>query len=931
MICGAAAAEGARPSDAAPPAAMRPDPAVRSGVLPNGLRYAVMHNATPTGEVSLRLGIDVGSYEEGDDERGVAHFLEHMAFNGGRHFQDGEIDKTFALMGVVFGRDLNAFTGLTSTTYVLDLPSADWGQIDLGLQWLRDVADGLTLTQVAADRERRIIMAEREARTSPSSLAQTAIGRFLGPELRSVDREPIGTPESIASIGAERLRSFYERWYRPPNAVVVLVGDLPVEELEASVRAKFGSWTGRAVAPTRAAVGAPKMDRGLDIYVRADPNLPNIISVCRIRPIEARAPSDPARYKQETISRLARSILERRLQEIQAKTNPPYLTASLSPSGLDHDAAGTCLNVSPINDDWEGGLMAAQAELKRFVAVGPTENEVEHAIEQERSLLRGAIGEAATRATPSLASSLLVSHLERRTFAAPREAMRAFDVAVDDLAPEQVVSGFRQSWSGAGPLITLIAPKPPDASRISSAWLRAEASKAATAYVDEGVSKWAYADFGPAGSVLRREVFDHPSFVRFTFRNGAVLNFKQTAFEKGSVDVRVRFGAGRREIENRQLVTAELGAGMLQGGGLGKHSADQLASMFRNVGWGAQMSVQTESFTLRGATTSDGLGRELQILAAFLTDPGFRSEEDAKLPTAFEATYRVLQSEPAYVLGDALSKRLWPDNLTGMPPLEQARALRFADFAPLLKPAMTQAPLELTIVGDIDEKTASALTARTFGALAARGGGDRAKADTNFLRFPDLAMDTVRAVHEGPQDKAMVGLFWPLYVATPERRREEFALSLVSAVLQDALRKRIREELGKTYAPVAQTAMPDHADQGDLIALAETFAGDVDAVTTEMKAVAARLARGDISAEALEAARAPILSSMDRDMSRNRWWCSVLSTAAGRPGLLREIESNRDLMASIRVDDVRKAAARWLTRAPFVVVATPDPTRPANR
>jgi zinc protease len=160
------------------------DPTIRHGVLPNGLRYAVMHNATPAGGVSIRLGLHVGSVDEGPDELGAAHFLEHMAFGGSHAQLQADVEKTFSDAGVAFGRDRNAETGPSDTTYKIDLPHADAAALDLGFRWLRQVADGVHLTDADVDRERSVIQAEREQRLSNISLAGDRILAFQTPGTR---------------------------------------------------------------------------------------------------------------------------------------------------------------------------------------------------------------------------------------------------------------------------------------------------------------------------------------------------------------------------------------------------------------------------------------------------------------------------------------------------------------------------------------------------------------------------------------------------------------------------------------------------------------------------------------------------------------------------------------------------------------------------
>ena len=270
--------------------AIRPDPAIRRGVLPNGMRYAVMRNTTPEKAVSLRMYLDVGSFDETDAERGVAHFVEHMAFNGTKNFREDELDRAFAPAGVQFGRDHNAATGLFSTMYMLDLPSIEEGKLDLAFKWMRDVADGINFDAAAVARERGVVVAEHDASLSQTRTVALAFGEFLGKGLRTPTRDPIGTRDSIANMQAATLKGFYDKWYRPEHAVVVVVGDLPVDQLEARVKSTFASWQGKGAKPTRPAGREPSLTRTSEVLLRTEPTLPTFVAACKVTRPDPRGP-----------------------------------------------------------------------------------------------------------------------------------------------------------------------------------------------------------------------------------------------------------------------------------------------------------------------------------------------------------------------------------------------------------------------------------------------------------------------------------------------------------------------------------------------------------------------------------------------------------------------------------------------------------------
>jgi zinc protease len=213
---------------------LKADPAIRFGVLPNGMRYAIMRNATPPGQVSMRLRFDVGSLMERDDQQGLAHFLEHMAFNGSTNVPTrGDMVKDLERLGLAFGADTNAGTAFDATTYKFDLPKSDDQTVDTSLTLLREIASNLTLDQTAMDQERGVILSEERLRGTPSYRITKQRYAFMMPGQLPPQRFPIGLVPVIQSAKADLLADIYHRYYRPERATLVIVGDIAPDAIEA--------------------------------------------------------------------------------------------------------------------------------------------------------------------------------------------------------------------------------------------------------------------------------------------------------------------------------------------------------------------------------------------------------------------------------------------------------------------------------------------------------------------------------------------------------------------------------------------------------------------------------------------------------------------------------------------------------------------------
>jgi zinc protease len=927
-VCSLSGALAQAPPSNAPPAfaaiaktVVPADPALKTGVLANGVRYALMRPARPQQGASIRLGFDVGSFEESDAERGLAHFVEHLAFRSTRNFPNNTVETVFSTDGVAFGRDHNASTDLFSTVYMVNLNQPEQARFARAFTWLRDVADGIVFDPTAVEKERGVVLAEKEARDSAGQTTVEALMRFRAPGLRAIDRAPIGVDTVLRNATPTALQEFHRRWYRPEHAIVVVVSDLPADVLQAQIESAFGDWRSTGPAPPRAAYGRSDQERDLDVFTRADGSGLTSVEVCRLAAAEPRGPQDFAYVRRDALSLIWRDVFNRRLGLLRHAPSSQMLGAQVDVYTDDRNLRSACLSIKPTNDAWAPALAAGQAELSRFQVAGPTELEVEQAIDRVRSRLRGAITESANRAASELADNILTAMLDRQPLSEPRQMLRAYDLAVEDISASDVLAAFNRDWAGAGPLVSVVAPKAPQAAELRNAWLTQAKSSGLAAYADpEVASRWAYGD-APAGAVSGRE--DVASgFVRIRFRNGVVLNFKQTGFSRSKVAFLARFGGGRRQIADRDLLTAVLGAPAVPFGGLGKHAYDDIVRIMQVEVRDLAVQIGPDSFVIGADEQVANLENKLRITAAYLGDPGFRTTMNPLLHEGVELTYRMTDSTPSLKAANALSEVISPGSPVLLPPKAQLLAIDNARVAAILQPAMTLGPIDVTLVGDIDEKTAIRLVAGSFGALRARAPAPAPRPDAFFARYPAVTPPPVRAEHNGPVDKAVGEMVWPLYVATPTRRREEYAISLLASVFGDALRHELRGELGKAYAPTVVSQMPDHADQGALTAHLEGYPGDLDSLMAAARAVALRLAGGAISEEQLAAARAPMLVDHRQALATNARWAMAMSRSAVDDQNLRDLLGYEALITSIRLDEVKKAAADWLARDPIVVTAT---------
>jgi len=257
---------------------LKAEEAIEYGRLPNGVRFAVMANETPSNTASLLMRFDTGSINEADDELGIAHFLEHMAFNGSKNIPEDEMVKRLERFGLAFGADTNASTSFEETIYQLELPEVNDEIIDETLMIMRETASNLTLDPDAIERERGVILAEKRARISPAYKASINSLKFFLDGSLFPDRLPIGTDDTIKSVTPEQFRAFYNGYYRPEDTFIVLVGDFETDYAAGKIEEFFADWTMEGEGKVkRNIVGLGGRDISAAYYV--DPEIETSVSV----------------------------------------------------------------------------------------------------------------------------------------------------------------------------------------------------------------------------------------------------------------------------------------------------------------------------------------------------------------------------------------------------------------------------------------------------------------------------------------------------------------------------------------------------------------------------------------------------------------------------------------------------------------------------
>ena len=339
------------------------DKAIHTATLPNGMKYYVRHNSRPAKRVALRLAVKAGSTNEADDQQGLAHLIEHMAFNGSEHFKPGELVSYFESTGSRLGPHVNAYTSFDETVYMLELPTDKPEIVAQGLTALADFAGGLALSPEEINKERGVVIEEWRGGLGAGSRIRDKQFPILFYKSRYAERLPIGKPDILRNAPPERLRSFYDTWYRPDRMAVVAVGDIDASDIEKKIGSTFGGLKARGPA-------APQPDRTVPIHqetlssVVSDPEVTSSsVQIVRKRPRESE--SRVGDYRRQLVERFVDHMFDERFSEVARKPDAKILGAGVSNSTLSRSVSTFSMGAGVQDGKLEDGVTTLATEAKR--------------------------------------------------------------------------------------------------------------------------------------------------------------------------------------------------------------------------------------------------------------------------------------------------------------------------------------------------------------------------------------------------------------------------------------------------------------------------------------------------------------------------------------------------------------------------------------
>jgi zinc protease len=890
---------------------LKADPAVVFGRLPNGMTYAILRNATPPGNVSLRLRVNGGSMMESEQQRGLAHFIEHMAFNGSKNVPEGDMVKILERHGLKFGPDTNAFTAFDQTVYQLDLPKNGADDIDTGLFLLRETAGNLTLDDGAIDRERGVILGEERLRDTPSTHDFKAWSNEIFPGQRYSDRLPIGLVPVIQNSKHDTFADLYANFYRPELETLIVVGDVDPKAIEATIKAKFGDLKAPAT-PIRATNFGTYTTKGPLFDTYTETGLPDAISMSWMQPVDERYQTK-AKNVADFLDEVRISILNERFERMAKAEDSPFASAQASHEHVEHTAELTQLNITPKPGKDKAALAAAYTAVRQYEQFGADQGEIDRQIAALESGFRQQAASAKTRETRSLADSIADSLESGEVYTSPAEDLQFFEELKPHLTAQNLNSGITKLFGGDGPFLWHSGETVGDLDKAALKSTYDMVSQAKLTAQAANVTKpWPYTEFGTPSAIVKREEVKDLGLTQLTYANGLKVTIKSTKFKEDEIGVSVRFDGGVRSIDPASKAPVFVaGVSGVSEGGLGKLSApdlkDTLAGKIVSINFG----IGEDATTLAGGTNAKDFPTQMQLLMAFTTDAAYRQDAFDQLKAFIPNYYTSLAASPGGVFqmkaGGVLHSG---DPRFGMPTQAEFLATGNDETKALIEKQLKTAPVEITIVGDITEAQAEAEIAKTFATLKPRA-PVTIPADADNIHFPTTDLTQVFE-HNGRADQDLSFIAWPgadFYSSTKRAR----GLSMLSEVIGLRLIDVVREKQAIAYSPNAgNTNSQSFTNYGFLTASAEVKPENDQAFYDDVVGIVADLKAHPITDDELARAQKPLIDRMDFELKTNTYWEQVLPGSMTDPRKLDAVRTRRDQYLKVTAADIQALANQYL-------------------
>ncbi|MEM9856271.1 MAG: insulinase family protein [Bacteroidota bacterium] len=901
------------------------DPDVRVGTLKNGLTYYIRKNEKPEDKVELRLVVNAGSMLETEEQQGLAHFLEHMAFNGTKNFEKNELVSYLQSVGVRFGSDLNAYTSFDETVYILPIPTDDEEVLNKGLTVLEDWAHNIAMTEEEIDKERGVVLEELRLGQGANQRMRDEWFPVMFKESRYAERLPIGKKEVIENFEYETLRQFYKDWYRPDLMAVIAVGDIDPEEMEKKIKERFGKIKNPKNPKERKMYEVPDHDQTF-ISVVSDKEAPftQIQLIYKQDNEETETLND---YRRDVIYRLYTGMLNQRLEELKQSAEPPFFFASANYGSMVRTKSNYSSFAVVGQDGIKNGLKAIVVENERAKRYGFTEGEFERYKNVMLNNMEKAYKESDKTESSRYAGEYIRNFLSQEPIPGVAFEYDFYQKVLPTITIEEVNEMGRKWVSKSNRVIVITGPEKegvemPTEDEVKK-MLREATLARITAYEDKLVATSFIEEVPTAGKVTATKELKTVEAKEITLSNGVKVVLKPTDFKNDEILMTAFSFGGSSLYPQEDDKSARNASSIISESGVKDFSTTDIKKMLSGKTVSVSPYVSGLSEGLNGSTSPEDIETMLQLTHLYFAAPRKDSEAFESFKSKNRMLYQNLMSNPQFYFADQLTKVLTDNHprAEGFPKAEDLDMINYDRAYDIYKERFTDASdFTFFFVGSFKEEELIPMLETYLGSLPGTNSNETWK-DLG-VRPPKGVVNEV--VKKGTDQKSQVTIAF-----TGKKKYEKqtnYYMTSLASVLTTKLIEILREEKGGVYGVGARASVSKYPYEN--YSFTVSFPCGPENVDELSKAVfdeIDKIKKEGVSEEDLNKVKETQRRERKDNLEKNRYWLNSLRGYYYNGGDLEGYYDYEDQIEKLSSEDLKKTANTYLKDDNYVkVVLMPE-------
>jgi zinc protease len=901
------------------------DPNIRKGTLKNGMTYYIRKNTKPEKRVEMRLVVNAGSLLEDDDQQGVAHFVEHMAFNGTKNFEKNEIVSFLQSIGVEFGADLNAYTSFDETVYILPIPTDDEAILDKGLLILEDWAQNVTFSDEEIDKERGVVIEEWRLGQGANQRMRDQYFPILFKNSRYAVRLPIGKKEIIENASYDAVKRFYNDWYRPDLMSIIAVGDIDVDEMEAKIKSRFGNIKGPKKERERTSFAVPDHEQTF-IAITSDKEaaFTQIQLIYKADNVETTTLKD---YRRDATFQLYNGMLNQRLQELTQAANPPFMFASTSFRGMVRTKSSYSSFAMVGENGIKNGLQSLIEENERVRQYGFTKGELERYKKVVLNRYEDSYKERDKTESKSYAREYIRNFLEDETIPGIEFENNSMKALLPGISLEEINALADQFITKENRVVVITGPDKEGVvlptEKDVLAMLDEASQMKITPYEEETVGSVLMRSLPVAGSVTATKTNDKLGLAELTFSNGVKAVLKPTDFKNDEILMSGYSVGGSSLYSDADSYSAKNATGIINQSGVADFSAVNLQKMLAGKTVSVAPYIGTLSEGFRGNSAPKDLETMLQLIHLYFTNPRKDSVAFQSFIMRNKMLLGNLMSNPQFYYADQSSKIMTQNHPRGggFPTVEELDKINFDKAFAIFQERFANAgDFTFFFVGNFSIEEITPMLSLYLGSLPSIDHQETWK-DLG-VRPPKGVVKEV--INKGTDPKSMVTLNFT--GEKPFDKKSNYYLSSLGEILSIKLIEILREDKSGVYGVGANGSSSKDPYESYTLRISFPCAPEnvddlISATITEIKDIK----ENGVSEEDLNKIKETQRRDREENLKENRYWLSQLGSYYKNKSDLDGFYGREKLVEALTSKDLKDAANKYLNMKNYVqIVLMPE-------